>query len=187
MTALVLLLGVALGLAAAWARSRAADFPAQRPADYASAPGPAFDIKAHIDGPILCEGVVYGPTGRVATRFTADFHARWHGDTGTMTEHFRYDTGRTQDREWTLTLGPGGAVKATAPDLVGAGSGRQSGPTLRLAYRLRLPQEAGGHVLDVEDWMYVLENGVIINRSQFRKFGLKVGELVATMRPVAIT
>jgi hypothetical protein len=31
--------------------------------------------------------------------------------------------------------------------------------------------------------MYLLENGVIMNRSQFRKFGFKVAELVATMRP----
>jgi hypothetical protein len=29
-----------------------------------------------------------------------------------------------------------------------------------------------------------MENGTIINRSQFRKFGLKVGELVANMRKI---
>ena len=34
-----------------------------------------------------------------------------------------------------------------------------------------------------DDWMYLMENGTIINRSQFRKFGVKVAELVATMRP----
>jgi hypothetical protein len=31
--------------------------------------------------------------------------------------------------------------------------------------------------------MYLMPNGTIINRSQFRKFGIKVAELVATMRP----
>ena len=49
-------------------------------------------------------------------------------------------------------------------------------------YRIRLEPEAGGHVLDVTDWMYLMENGAIMNRSEFRKFGVKVGELVATMR-----
>ncbi len=39
-------------------------------------------------------------------------------------------------------------------------------------------------MLDVVDWMYVMENGTIMNRSQFRKFGIKVAELVATMRPM---
>jgi hypothetical protein len=38
-------------------------------------------------------------------------------------------------------------------------------------------------VLDVTDWMYLMENGTIINRSQFRKWGVKVAELIATMRP----
>jgi len=186
MTLLTLLLGAALALAAVWARTRFLDFPAQSPADYAAAGAPAFDLRAHLDGPILCEGVIYGPTGRVTSRFTADFHARWDGDTGRMTEHFRYDTGRTQDREWTLTLRPGGRIHATAPDLAGPGRGVASGPTVRLDYRIRLPEDAGGHVLDVTDWMYLVENGTIINRSQFRKFGIKVAELVATMRPVAV-
>jgi hypothetical protein len=31
--------------------------------------------------------------------------------------------------------------------------------------------------------MYLMSNGSIMNRSQFRKFGIKVAELVATMRP----
>ncbi|MEM0936899.1 MAG: DUF3833 domain-containing protein [Pseudomonadota bacterium] len=181
MTALVILLLAALALVAA--RTYLADFTAQKPADYAQAGTPAFDLKTHIDGPILCEGVIYGPMGRVVSRFTADFNASWDGETGTMTEHFRYDSGRTQDRVWTLVPGPGGSVKATAPDLVGTGRGKQSGPTLMLSYRIKMPQEAGGHVLDVTDWMYLMENGTIMNRSQFRKFGIKVAELVATMRP----
>jgi len=36
----------------------------------------------------------------------------------------------------------------------------------------------------VTDWMYLTENGTVMNRSQFRKFGIKVAELVATMRRV---
>ena len=51
-------------------------------------------------------------------------------------------------------------------------------------YTIKLPDSAGGHALDVVDWMYLTENGVIINRSQFRKWGIKVAELVATMRPI---
>jgi hypothetical protein len=32
--------------------------------------------------------------------------------------------------------------------------------------------------------MYLTPGGVIVNRSQFRKFGIRVAELVATMRKV---
>lgn len=103
-----------------------------------------------------------------------------------MTEFFRYDSGTTQNREWTLRLQDDGTIVADAPDLVGSGSGRQSGSSVLLNYTIKLADEAGGHALDVTDWMYLMENGTIMNRSQFRKFGIKVAELVATMRRVPV-
>jgi hypothetical protein len=63
--------------------------------------------------------VIYGPTGRVTSRFVAEMEAKWEGNVGTMTEKFRYDSGNTQDRCWTLTLGNDGSVKAEAPDVDG--------------------------------------------------------------------
>ncbi|MBD3679495.1 MAG: DUF3833 domain-containing protein [Rhodobacteraceae bacterium] len=174
--------GIVIALGAVWAWSRWLGFLAQRPEEY-SQTGPAFDIREHLKGPILCEGVIYGPTGRVTSRFVAEMDAKWDGNTGTMTEEFRYDSGATQSRLWTLTLDDDGQIRAEAPDVVGIGTGRQSGAGVQLKYRIRLPEDAGGHVLDTTDWMYLIENGAIINRSQFRKFGIKVAELVATMRP----
>lgn len=164
-------------------RSRYASFVAQSPADYASQ-GPAFDLRRHLSGPLACEGVIFGPTGRVTSRFVADMDGSWNGSTGTLAEVFRYDSGTVQHRAWTLALAPDGTIAATAPDVVGQGQGHAEGSGVVLRYRIRLTPEAGGHVLDVTDWMYLLENGTIINRSQFRKFGIKVAELVATMRPV---
>lgn len=182
-TSLALALGAALAFALTFLRTRLLGFAGQRPADYAGK-GPELDIRRALNGPILCEGVIYGPTGRVTSRFVADMDAAWQGNTCRMTEDFRYDSGATQAREWTLTLGNDGAIRAEAPDLVGTGSGQQMGGSVMLRYRIRLPEDAGGHVLSVTDWMYLAPNGTIINRSQFRKFGIKVAELVATMRPV---
>ena len=172
---------VALGLV--WLRRTYADFPAQVPADFAGT-SPEFNLREHLNGPMLCEGVIYGPTGRVASRFVADMEAEWTGNVGVMKERFRYDSGTVQNREWRLTVGNDGSIRAEADDVVGTGLGQQTGAGVQLKYRIRLPQESGGHVLDTTDWMYLVENGTIINRSQFRKFGIKVAELVATMRRV---
>lgn len=162
-------------------KTRYLSFSAQKSSDYSD--GPVFDIRERFNGPIACEGVIYGPTGKVTSRFVADFEASWNGNIGTMKEVFHYDSGQVQHREWTLTLGNDGKIKAEAPDLVMPGSGQQSGSAVLLNYRIRLTEEAGGHALDVTDWMYLMSNGTIMNRSQFRKFGIKVAELVATMRP----
>ncbi len=142
-------------------------------------------MATHLSGRILCEGVIYGPLGRVSSRFVADMIGTWDGNTGTLAETFRYDNGTIQERCWTLRVDGAGRIRADAPDLLGTGTGTQSGPAVQMKYRIRLDASAGGHVLDVIDWMYLMENGTIMNRSQFRKFGIPVAELIATMRKVA--
>lgn len=178
-TILVLLLLLVAGLAI---KSLFLSFRAQRPSDYA-ATSPAFVLDQHLSGPLLSEGVVYGPGGRVTNGFVARMHGSWSDGTGTLTEDFTYSNGKRQRREWTLEMGSDGAFTATADDIVGVGRGVVSGSTVMLRYRITLPEESGGHTLDVVDWLYLMENGVIMNRSELRKFGIKVAELVATMRP----
>jgi len=183
MTSVFVIAAALLAVLAGWAARRHIGFAAQRPDDYAAL-APRFDVKTHLSGPILCEGVIYGPFGRISSRFVAQMQGIWDGNSGTLREAFTYDSGAEQLREWRLTILENGTLRAEADDLVGIGKGVVSGPAVQMLYRLRLPAAAGGHVLDVTDWMYLAPNGTIINRSQFRKFGIKVAELVATMRPM---
>ena len=177
-----ILLGVLFTLALLAILTRLTGFRTQKPGDFTG--GPAFDMRQHLNGKILCEGVIYGPLGRVSSRFMADMLGTWNGNTGTLAETFRYDTGVVQERCWTLRVDDAGVIIADAPDLVGSGSGTQKGPAAQMKYRIKLDASAGGHELNVIDWMYLMENGTIMNRSQFRKFGIPVAELIATMRKV---
>ena len=160
------------------------NFRAQKPEHYKSST-PELDIRTHLNGKMISEGVIYGPNGRVASRFVAEMEGIWNGDEGTLTEEFTYAQDGTQSRKWFLSVGKNGQFVATADDIIGEGKGRHSGATVRMHYRIRLAEEAGGHVLDVTDWMYLMENGTIMNKSVMRKFGLPVAELIATIRPVA--
>lgn len=181
-TALAMCLGAALMLALVWLRRAYASFRAQRPDHYAHL-SPPFDLRQHLSGPLVLEGILYGPTGRVTSRFVADAEGIWQGNDGTLREVFHYDSGRVQSREWKLRLLPGNRIEGRAEDVDGIATGCISGPTVQMNYRYRLPADAGGHVLSVTDWMYLAPNGSIINRSQFTKAGLTVAELVATIRP----
>lgn len=177
-TALILLLGlVALIL---WRPGFT--FRAQKPEDYTDT-GPSFDLRKHLSGELESEGVIFGPNGRATSRFVADFTGVWDGVSGELGEVFHYDNGTIQNRKWFLTMGENGAFTATADDIIGVGQGQMSGATVRLTYSIRLTDAAGGHVLDVVDWMYLMDNGTIMNRSEMRKFGVKVAELIATIRP----
>jgi len=157
-------------------------FRFQSPQDYAGT-GPQFDLKTHLSGEILSEGLIFGPNGKMTNSFVAKMVGTWDGDTGTLSEEFTYSNGKTQSRKWYLTLGPNNTFTATADDLVGEAQGVVSGSTVRLRYEIILPEDSGGHTLQATDWMYLTADGVIMNKSEMRKFGLKVAELVATMRP----
>ncbi|NDR59257.1 DUF3833 domain-containing protein [Aliiruegeria sabulilitoris] len=164
------------------ARSLLLSFRAQRPADYA-ATSPEFDLQTVLNGPILSEGLIYGPNGRMTNSFVAQMHGEWEGNTGTLSEDFTYSNGKRMQRKWFLTLVSDKEFTATADDIEGTATGEVSGSTVMMRYRIRLPEDAGGHVLNVTDWLYLTEDGAIMNRSEMRKFGIKVAELIATMRP----
>ncbi len=169
-------------LALVTVKGRFLSFRSQSPTDY-SGTGPAFSLKKHLNGEILSEGLIYGPNGKMSNSFVARMVGEWDGNTGTLAEYFTYSNGKQMTRKWYLTLGTGNSFIATADDIVGEGKGEISGSTVKLTYRIILPEDAGGHTLDVTDWMYLTENGAIMNRSEMRKFGVKVAELIATMRP----
>ncbi len=178
-TLIVLLLAILAVLAA---RGRFLSFRSQSPADYTGT-GPDFSLKKHLNGEILSEGLIYGPNGKMSNSFVARMVGEWDGNSGTLAEWFTYSNGKQMTRKWYLTMGTGNTFIAKADDIVGEGKGEISGSTVKLTYRIILPEDAGGHTLDVTDWMYLTENGAIMNRSEMRKFGIKVAELVATMRP----
>ncbi len=169
-------------LAAIIAKSRLMSFRSQSLSDY-SGTGPEFSLQKHLNGEILSEGLIYGPNAKMSNSFVARMVGEWKGNSGTLAEYFTYSNGKKMTRKWYLTVGTGNTFTATADDIVGEGRGTISGSTVKLNYRIILPKDAGGHTLDVTDWMYLTENGTIMNRSEMRKFGLKVAELVATMRP----
>lgn len=169
-------------VAAMLAKNMFLSFRAQNPADYAGT-GPAFSLKTHLSGEIVSEGLIYGPNGKMTNSFVAKMVGEWDGDSGTLSEEFTYSNGKQQSRKWFLKTGEGNTFTATADDIVGQARGVVSGSTVKMEYQIVLPEDAGGHTLTATDWLYLTENGVIMNKSEMRKFGIKVAELVATMRP----
>lgn len=174
-----------LGAAVVWGilliRRWFADFPGQKAHDYGDE-SPLFDMRAHLNGHMVCDGVIFGPMGRVTSTFDADFDVSWEGNTCTMKEEFRYNDGSTQHRAWRIELDGRGGFEAFADDVPGKARGEIAGPAVLFSYDIKLPPESGGHKLSAFDCMYLTNNGTIVNRSQFRKFGFRVAELVATIR-----
>jgi len=177
------LLGIFVVLAVVFVRHRLTAFTSQQAADYSDG-APRFDLREHLEGKMICDGVIFGPTGRVTSSFTADFDITWDDNVATMHEEFTYSNGDTQTRQWVITLEENGNFSARADDVPGIAKGIESGPAVIFRYPICLPPESGGYKLWAFDCMYVAPNGTVVNRSQFRKFGIKVAELIATIHKI---
>ena len=143
---------------------------------------PPLDLKEYFNGPIKAWGIVQDRSGKVTRRFDVDMVGTWEGDTGTLKEHFRYYDGKTQERIWTIKKIADGQYEGTASDILDKATGEVSGSAMRWAYKMDLPVGDKVYRITFDDWMFNMNDGVLINRSYLKKFGITVGELTLFMQ-----
>ena len=143
---------------------------------------PKADIKEYFNGPIKAWGIVQDWRGRVVNRFDIDMVGKWEGDTGTLTEHFTYYDGKKQERVWTIKKLADGTYQGTASDILDKATGNTKGSATRWNYVMDLPVGDTTYRLRFDDWMWLMNDGVMINRSYLKKFGITVSELTIFMQ-----
>lgn len=150
--------------------------------EYYEGTTPTVDIKEYFNGPIKAWGIVQDWRGRVVNRFDITMVGKWEGDTGTLTEHFVYYDGRTQERIWTIKKLPDGTYEGTASDILDKATGQTKGTAARWNYVMDLPVDDTTYRIRFDDWMWSMNDGVLINRSYLKKFGITVSELSIFMQ-----
>jgi hypothetical protein len=150
--------------------------------DYYAQTSPKADIKDYFNGPIKAWGIVQDWQGKVVNRFDVDMVGQWKGDTGTLHEHFSYYNGKKQTRVWTITKLPDGSYEGTASDIIDKAVGNEVGSAVRWNYVMDLPVDDKVYRIRFDDWMWQMNDGVLINRSYLKKFGFTVSELTIFMK-----
>jgi Protein of unknown function (DUF3833) len=146
------------------------------PADYASEK-PVFDLSTYFNGEVTAHGIFTDRGGKVARRFTVLMKCSWVGDDGVLDENFTYSDGKTERRVWRLKKLPGGKYTGTADDVVGTALGESAGNALRWSYTLRLPVDGSVYEVQFDDWMYLMNERVMLNKAVMSKFGIRLGEV----------
>ncbi|MFG6429908.1 DUF3833 domain-containing protein [Roseateles sp. LYH14W] len=146
------------------------------PEDYA-AEKPVLDLKTYFNGPMTAHGLFTDRAGKVQRRFVVQLLGRWQGDVGTLEEDFIYSDGKTERRVWTITSLGNGRYKGTAADVVGEAAGEARGNALRWSYTLRLPVDGTTYDVQFDDWMYLMDGKVMLNKARMSKFGFHLGDV----------
>ena len=142
---------------------------------------PVLDLKRYFDGTIDGWGMFQDRSGKVVTRFHVVIDAKWSGDTGTLDEAFEYADGRRERRVWTIVK-DGDRYSGTAGDVVGTASGTAAGNALHWRYVLALRVEGTVWNMDMDDWMFLMDERTMLNRTTMSKLGVRVGEVTLAFR-----
>lgn len=145
---------------------------------------PSLDLREYFNGRLTAHGMFQDRSGQVIKRFTVTMDCSWQGDQGILDEHFTYADGTTQRRVWRLTRGADGRYTGQADDVVGQASGVVVGNAFNWNYTLRLPVDDTVYEVQFDDWMYLIDEHVMLNRATMRKFGVRLGEVTLSfMKP----
>jgi hypothetical protein len=152
---------------------------ATEPQRYA-AEKPALDLKRYFSGTIEGHGMVFDRSGEVTRRFVVSIKATWQGDVGTLDEDFVWSDGVREKRVWSLKPGaqPGQWI-GTAADVLGQANGAVAGNALNWRYTLAY-RTTEGKTYDIgfDDWMFLIDERVMLNRAVMSFWGFKVGEIL---------
>ncbi len=147
-----------------------------KPADYA-AEKPLLDLKTYFNGELVAHGIFTDRSGKVARRFTVQMTGTWQGRNGTLDERFTYSDGKTERRVWRLQDEGNGRWTGRADDVVGVAEGQASGNALNWRYTLALPVDGTVYEVQFDDWMYLMDERVMLNKAVMSKFGIRLGEV----------
>ena len=145
---------------------------------------PKFDLQGFFSGELRAHGILKNRSGEVIRYFNATLDGSWENGVGTLAEVFVFDDGEIQNRTWTMTPNADGQYIATANDVVGSGEIKMAGNALFMKYVLQVPYDGDIIEVTVDDRMYMVKDGVVINESVMTKFGFEVGYLSIVIEKV---
>lgn len=143
---------------------------------------PVLELDRYFTGTVDAWGVFTDRSGRVVKRFTVVMVCSWQGEEGVLDEDFTYSDGTKQRRVWKLTRQAGGRYTGRADDVVGLAHGEQRGNAFHWNYTLALPVDGRVWHVQMDDWMYLMDDQVMLNKATMTKFGVQLGEVTLSFR-----
>ena len=143
---------------------------------------PRLVIEDYLSGNVKAWGVLQNRSGKVTRQFKADLNGAWNGSQLILDEIFYWTDGEKQVRKWTINKIDNHNYEGTASDVVGTAKGYSYGPAFKFEYVLQVPINGKNIKITFDDWIFMQDEKVAINRAVMTKFGFKVAELTVMFR-----
>jgi len=137
---------------------------------------PRLKLEEFFAGKTRAWGTFEDRFGNLRRQFTVDIQGTWDGETLTLEEDFVFADGETDRRVWKITKLDEHTYEGRAADVHGVARGKSYGNALTWTYDVDLKMKDRSLTVTFEDWMWQLDENVLLNKAEVRKWGFKVGE-----------
>ena len=138
---------------------------------------PVFDPVTFWTGHSASWGVIENLDGAPTSIITTTTDGTAEGEDGLhMVQHVYHD-GDDTVRDWHIRRLGHGQFQATANDVIGTAHGSTSGRTLHWSWTLAAKPGNPLFSVTMNQWMYLADNGTLMNRTVISKFGLRLAEI----------
>jgi len=144
---------------------------------------PALDLQRYFAGHTQAWGMFQQRGGEVVKRFHVQIDGSTAADELVLQEKFLYSDGARQQRTWTLRRTADGLWHGRAADVVGESIGELAGNAFHMRYVLQVPIGDSTWNMDMDDWMYLIDERTLVNRTRMSKFGIELGQVTLFFRP----
>jgi hypothetical protein len=138
---------------------------------------PRLIIEEYLSGNVEAWGILQNRSGKVIRQFTADLNGKWDGKQLVLDEKFIWNDGEIQKRQWKIDKIDEHNYEGTAGDVVGKAKGYSYGTAFKFEYVLLVPFKGKEMKITFDDWIFMQDEKIAINRATLTKFRFKVGEL----------
>ena len=138
---------------------------------------PRLIIENYLSGHVKAWGILQNRSGKVTRQFSAELNGIWDGKQLILDEKFNWSDGEVQTRQWKIKKIDNHNYEGTAGDVVGKAKGYSYGPAFKFEYVLLVPIKGKEIKITFDDWIFLQDDKVAINRATMTKFGIKVAEL----------
>ena len=138
---------------------------------------PRLIIEDYLSGNVKAWGLLQNRSGKVTRQFKAELNGKWDGSKLILDEVFNWSDGEKQTRQWIINKIDDHNYEGSASDVVGTAKGFSYGPAFKFEYVLLVPVKGKNVKITFDDWIFLQDEKVAINRATMSKFGFKVAEL----------
>ena len=133
-------------------------------------------------GKTTAYGIFEDRFGKIRRTFKVDIDGTVENDQLTLTENFLYNDGARETRVWVIDILGDGNYRGTAGDVPGYAIGKTAGNAFNWKYKVDLSVNGKIWKVGFDDWMYLLEDNVLINRAYVSRYGIRIGEVTITFQ-----